>query len=286
MADKDIVARVKSLLYGTALGEQPTIVQAASNAAETSIGTTVTFTLASNEGAKVSAGDMLSVYGAATAAAAHSVYVLSVSTDTVTAVNGYWGSPSVADTSMDSALLELNPVRAEHFLFQAVESVFATFLWPDVLKYNQRSVTPDLSDYQVEVPAAVENILSAWQIVGGTRYSIPFGLVTDLETTLSSTGSMAEFYAIDGSSVYYTTEERIGSSDTLSEALTQCVATGAAAIALGASVAETSMAFASKDSQQRGERSVADKLWREFVTLRSALADDIARDVDWFEIRR
>lgn len=46
------------------------------------------------------------------------------------------------------------------------------------------------------------------------------------------------------------------------------------------------MAFASKDSQSRGEKSVADKLWREFVTLRSALADDIARDVDWFEIRR
>ena len=286
MADKDIVQRTKSLLYGTALGEQPTIIQAATNSAESVSGATVAFTLASAEGAKVAAGDMLSVYGAATAADAHSVYVLSVSTDTVTAVNGYWGSPVVATDDLDSALLELNPLRAEHFLFQAVETVFSTFLWPDVLKYGQKSVTPDLTDYQVAIPATVEQILSAWQIVGDTRYTIPFGMVTDLETTLASTGTLAEFYAIDGSTVYYTTEERIISSDTLSEALTQCIATGAAAIALGASVAETAMAASSKDSQSRGERSVADKLWREFVTLRSALADDIARDVDWFEIRR
>ena len=286
MADKDIVARVKALLYGTSLGEQPTIIQAAADAAESSPAAVVTFTLASSEGVKVAPGDMLSVYAAATASVAHSVYVLSVSTDTVTAVNGYWGSPVVADTLLDSALLELNPLRAEHFLFQAVETVFSTFLWPDVLKYNQRSVTPSLKDYQVAIPATVKAILSAWQIVGDTRYTIPFAMAEYLETNLASTGTLAELYAIDGSEVYYTTEERILSSDTLSEALTQCIATGAAAISLGASVAETSMAFASKDSQSRGEKSVADKLWREFVTLRSALADDIARDVDWFELRR
>ena len=286
MSDKDIVQRVKSLLYGTALGEQPTIIQAAADAAESSPAAVVTFTLASSEGVKVSAGDMLSVYAAATASVAHSVYVLSVSTDTVTAVNGYWGSPVVADTLLDSALLELNPLRAEHFLFQAVETVFSTFLWPDVLKYNQKSVTPSLKDYQVAIPAVVKAILSAWQIIGDTRYTIPFGMAEYLETNLASTGTLAELYAIDGSDVYYTTEERIVSTDTLSEALTQCIATGAAAISLGASVAETSMAFASKDSQSRGEKAVADKLWREFVTLRSALADDIARDVDWFEIRR
>jgi hypothetical protein len=97
---------------------------------------------------------------------------------------------------------------------------------------------------------------------------------------------MGEFMAIDGSSVYYTTEERYLSSDTLSEALTQCVATGAAAIALGASKSETKLAQSGKNSRERGESSVADDMWREFVTLRSALADDIARDVDWFEIRR
>ncbi len=234
----------------------------------------------------MSAGDTLSVYGAATATVAHMVYVLSVSTDTVTAVNSYWGSPAVADTSMDSALLELNPLRSEHFIYQAVESVFATLLWPDVLKYGQNSVTPDLSDYQVEVPAAVENILSAWQIVGGERMSIPFELVSDLHTTLTTTGNLAGMYAIDGSTVYYTTEERYIATDALSEALTQCIATGAAAIALGASISETSLESSRKDSQVRRERNPGQDMWREFITLRSALSDDIARDVDWFEIRR
>jgi hypothetical protein len=288
MADKDIVQRVKSLLYGTALGEAPPIVQLANEPVDgSSVGTTVTVTfLDATEAGKVEAGDILSVYNAATADDAHSIYVLSKSGTAVTGVNGYWGSPLVADGDLDDALLELNPLRAEHFLFQAVESVFATFLWPDVLKYNQRSVTPSLKDYQVDVPAAVEQILSAWQIVGDTRYTIPFKLAKDLETNLTATGNMGEFYAIDGSTVYYTTEERYLSDDTLSEALTHCIATGAAALALGASISETKLAQSGKNSETRGDSSVADKLWREFVTLRSALADDIARDVDWFEIRR
>ncbi len=93
-------------------------------------------------------------------------------------------------------------------------------------------------------------------------------------------------YAIDGSSVYYTYEGRYISTDTLSEAVTQCVATGAAAIALGASVSETALESSKKDSQTRRESNPAQDLWREFITLRSALSDDIARDVDWFEIRR
>ena len=286
MSDSDIVKRVKTILYGSGIGEHPPILQAAADAAETSIGTTVTFTLASAEGAKVAAGDVLSVYGAATATVAHMLYVLSVATDTVTAVNGFWGSPVVADALLDGALLEQNPLRSEHFIYQAIETVFATLLWPDVLKYGQATVTPDLSDYQVEVPATVEHILSAWQIVAGERMSIPFELVTDLHATLSSTGSMASMYAIDGSAVYYTTEERYIATDTLSEALTQCVATGAAAIALGASISETNLESSSKDSQSRRERNPGSDLWREFITLRSALSDDIARDVDWFEIRR
>jgi len=286
MADTDIVQRAKAIIYGHGIGEHPVIVRAAADASEAVSGSVVTFNMLAGQGAKVAAGDTLSIYGAATATVAHAVYVLGVATDAVTAVNGYWGSPAVADTKLDGALLELNPLRAEHFLFQAVETVFATLLYPEVSKYFARSVTPDLTDYQVEVPATVKQILSAWQIIGDERVTIPFALDDNLESTLSSTGTMGTFYAIDGSDVYYTTVEKYATSDTLSEALTQCIATGAAAIALGASVSETNLESSKKDSQSRRERNPAQDLWREFVTLRSAISEDISREVDWFEYRR
>ena len=286
MADTDIVQRAKAIIYGHGIGEHPTIVRAAADAGEAVTGNVVSFNMLAGQGAKVTAGDTLSVYAAATATVAHSVYVIGVSTDAVTAVNGYWGSPVVADTLLDGALLELNPLRAEHFIYQAVESVFATLLYPEVQKYFARSVTPDLTYYQNDVPATVKQILSAWQVIGGQNVTIPFALFENLESTLSATGTMGEFYAIDGSDVYYTTIEKYVNTDTLSEALTQCIATGAAAISLGASISETNLESSKKDSQSRRERNPAQDLWREFVTLRSAVSEDISREVDWFEYRR
>jgi len=281
------VLRAKALLYGHGLGEKPTIIQAPAAANETSIGTTVVFDLATAELAKVEAGDVLSVLGAGTAAASHSVYVLSKNTTSVTVLASYMGSPAVdSDGDLDAAILELNPLKSEHFIWQAVETVYATLLYPDIHKYNTYTITPDLSDYQVELNAAVEEIESAFQVVGGERHLIPFGLAKNVHTSVSSTTVMGELYAIDGSSVYITTRERYLEADSTTEAITQCIATGAAALAIGATRSSTDLESAKKDSQFRGQRNPANDLWRDFVTMRSALAEDLASQVDWFEIHR
>lgn len=275
------------MLYSAGLGEKPTIVLAPSSAAETSIGTTVVFNLDAAELAKVQAGDVASVVNASDATGAHSVYILSKDSTSVTALASYQGAPAVsADGDLDGAVFELNALKPEHFLWQAAESVIATLLWPDVIKYATYAVTPDLSDFQVELNAAVEGIVGAYQIYGGERVSIPFGMQKNVHASISSTGVLGELHAIDGSSVYLTTRERFVEADTMSEALKQCVATGAAAIALGASRSSTDLESAKKDSQFRGQRNPGSDLWRDFVTLRSSLAADVAYEEDTFEVRR
>lgn len=283
----EIVERTRALLYGHGLGEKPTIVLAPAAANETSIGTTVTFDLATAELAKVEAGDVLSVVGASAATGAHSVYVLSKNSTSVTALSSYMGSPAVtADGDLDSAVFELDPLKSEHFLWQAAESVITTLLYHEIHKYNTYSITPDLSDYQVELNAAVESIEGAYQIYGGERTAIPFSVTKNVHTSVSSTGVLGELYALDGSAVYVTTRERYLESDTMDEAMKHMIATGAAALAVGGSRSSTDLESAGKDSQFRGQRNPANDLWRDFVTLRSAVANDIAAEVDWFEYRR
>lgn len=287
MAAADIISRTRTILYGHGLGEKPTIIQGAADAAETGYtgSNTVTFDLASSEGAKVEAGDVLSVYGASASTGAHMLYVLSVSTDTVTAVNEYWGSPAVTDTSLDGALFELDPLRGEWFLWQAMESVFDNLLYPEVYKFDTETIsTPDLAYYQNEISANVMEVFDVWQKIGGRLTRVGFKLYRNVPTDVSSTGALLELAAIDGSAAWVKTAEKYVSSDTLGESIEQCVATGAAALAAGASVSEGNLESSSKDSQER--RNVAPDLYREFITLRSGIATDIAKQVEEFELRR
>ncbi len=217
------------------------------------------------------------------------MYVMSTNStsETVTALASYMGSPAVtADGDLDAVVLEIDALKSEHFLYQAVETVFSTLLYPEVYKYNSYTITPNLQHYQVELNAAVEAIEDAFQIIATEAHPIAFDVTTNLSTSVSSTTVLGELVAIDGSSVYIKTRERYLESDTLSEALVECIATGAAALAIGASRSSTDLESAKKDSQFRGQRNPANDLWRDFVTLRSALTEDLASEVDWFEIRR
>ena len=210
-----------------------------------------------------------------------------MSTDVVTAYMGYQGAPSPTTANvLDGVVFELSPLKSEWLMWQKVEAVINTLLYPQVYKYGTYSVTPDLSDYQVELNAAVEEIEDAKQSIGGEMISIPFGMQKNLSTSVSSTGVLGELYAIDGSSVYVTTKERYLASDTLPAAVEECVAVGAAALTLGAARSSTDLEASSKDSQFRGQRNPADQLWRDFITLRSSINEDLASQVDWFEYRR
>ena len=289
MATVDIVQRAKTILYGHGIGEKPVILRANADAAETVSGATVAFALLdAAEGDEVAAGDVLSVFNAATASVAHVVYVLSESAGTVTAVNGFLGSPVVADTLLDAALLEILPGGgvSEHVVYQAVETVFTSLLYPDIWERATYSITPQLDDFQVELNAAVEAIEDAWQVIGTTRHEVAFDMARDVHTSVSSTTVIAELFAFDSSSVFITTKNRITESSTLSEAMTQMIATGAAALAAGGTVHEATMESTGKDNQVRIQRSASRAIWQDFGTLRTALAEDLGKELDWFEYDR
>jgi hypothetical protein len=284
----DLVSRTKTLLYGSGLGEKPVIVRAAADAAETIAPPIITFDLLAGEGAAsgIAAGDTLSMVGGTTAALSSVFYVLSVSVDRVTCLNSYLGSTpvSVADL-LDGVIFELNPARSEFMLWNDVSAVIAGMLWPQIYLYSTSAITtPDLADYQNEVAATVEEIIDAHQVISNTIHHIPFELHTNVHTTVSSTGAFAELYAIDGSTIYLVTKDRVAETSTLNEAYMQCIATGAAAIAAGSMLGGGSLESSSKDSQARVQLTPRQALWQDFIALRSSIAQDLSMEEGWFSV--
>jgi hypothetical protein len=254
-------------------------VRAAANATEVVSGQTVAFNMLAGEGAKTKAGRTLSVYDPDTRADAHVMYILSVTTDAILAVNGYLGSATISsDGDLDAALLEMNAMVTGFEIFEAIDTVIANYLWPHVYDVVTATITtPDMVDGQHAVPAEVEWIESAWQIVGPSSHQIAVtNQPAQVHTTIASTGKLASFDWINGSTGYYTYRAKFAEADEADTELTQLIATGAAAICLGASLSETTLESSKKDNAeavaQRG--SVADRLVRDFLTMRQSMAEE------------
>lgn len=285
MALSDIHDRVRTILYGTGLGEKPAIRLAAANATEnTTSDPLVSFILNTGEGDEVSAGDTLAVYSPGDAATAFVIYVTDVATDTVTGINGGMiGAPKVAaDGELDSAILEQDALISSHEIHDAITSVVERYLWPDLYQIETKTLaSPDLIDGQEAVSADTQEILSAWQKIGDTVYSIPFQRhPLDVDTSLSSTGRMAEFDWIDGSTGYYTAKTKIVVADDDGDPeLTRLIATGAAALALGGTVVEATLENTKKDNADAvSQRSqAASLLWRDFLTFKQEYARELGR---------
>ena len=286
MAMTDLVNTTKTLLHGAGLGEKPLIVRAATNANETITNPTIVFTLLAGEGAAsgIAAGDVLSVVGAGTQALSHVVYVLSVSTDTVTCLSSYDGAPvSVAD-AFDSAIFEMNAPRSEFLLWGDVSSVIAGLLWPEVYLYAVETIAaPDTTNYQNDLNAATERIVNTQQVIGGIATNIPFELHTNVDAvTVTATGVYAELYVQDSSAAYVSAVRRVIEGSTLNFAYSQCIATGAAAIAAGSMLGGGSLESSSKDSQTRVQLTPRQALWQDFVALRSSISQDLSMEEAYF----
>jgi hypothetical protein len=291
MSRAEIIGQARELVYGSGTGERPSIRRAAAAASVTVSGSIATFTLLAGEGAKVKAGDILSFLSDGDATKAYVFYVLSVSTDTVTALNGYRGSPAITNASADlnSGAFEQNPLVTNSELQSGVDTVFGMLLWPQVFKFGSQQITPDLSSMQAELEATCMEILSAQQLNAGIAYDIPHGrVIRNLDTDVSSTGVMANFAFINGSTCYLTTKEKfvVGDEDSYS-GLHRLVATGVAALALGASISETALEPGNKESDGASRQTPGNILWRDFLNLRSAWSLGIAREAKLgFIIRR
>ena len=280
MAVADIVNRTKTILYGSGLGEKPTIRQGAADAAETITGNTVVFTVASGEGAKIKPGNIISTWGE-TEATTHALYVLSVATDAVTAVHGYLGSAVTIADSLDGVLFEQNPLATEFEIYEAIDTIFTNMLWPHVYNVVEATIaSPDLIDGQEAVAAAAEHIHYAYQIIGPSVIDIPFQSEPRVvATALASTGRLGQFEWQTATTGYYQYREKYDEADETTDELTHLVATGAAAIVLGASLVEATIEGTKKDNveavSQRG--AVGTSLWRDFLTLRANMSEELTK---------
>ncbi len=272
IAAADVRDVARQYLYGTGLAEKPTLVLGSGATSVT--GNIVTFDVA--DGDKVKAEDTLSVYGAAEAAA-YSMYVLSVVTDTVTAVNGYEG-PAIPDSTATAALLfEVSPVVSDALLYEKINVVVARFLWPQIFSIENDTVIPNLSSGQVDVDAADEEIQIAMQKIGPAYIPIAATLLKWAPTGDFPSGKMASMDFLDGSTVYYAAKRRITlAASTQSDELVALIATGAAALALGSALVEAKLAASQSD---RARISVgSEDLWQDFVTQKQQYNEDLARD--------
>ena len=268
----DIRDVARQYLYGTGLAEKPVLVQ---GSGVTSVsGNIVTFDVA--DGTKVQAEDTLSVYGA-TDALAYSMYVLSVATDTVQAVNGYEG-PAIPNSTATSALIfEVSPLVNDALMFDKIDVIVNRFLWPQVFVIEDDTVTPNLSSGQVDMDSRDEEIQIAMQKIGTAYIPIAATLLKWAPTGDFPSGKMGSFDFLDGSTVYYSAKRRITLADTTqSDELVALIATGAAALALGSALVEAKLAASQSDRARLTLGS--EDLWQDFVTQKQQYNEDLSRD--------
>jgi hypothetical protein len=202
----------------------------------------------------------------------------------VTGINGYLGAPAIAGADsgdMDNALLEQNPLATGFAIFEAIDTVIANYLYPYVFDIVSAVITtPDLAHYTEAVAAETEEIISAFQIIGGREYYVdnsrqPF----DVHTSVASTGRLARFNWIDGSTGYYTYRAKLLEADEADTELTHLIALGAAAILLGASLSATAQEAAKKDNIEsvQGRPAIANQVMRDFLTLRQNMSEELTR---------
>lgn len=286
MARVDILNEAKNILQGAGLGEKPSI-RMGSGSVSGPTNRVYTFALATGEGAKVKPGDTLSSLGSATAAACLHVRVVAVTGDTVSVVTLNGVAPT--DTLV-GAPLEHNSEVPESFIHTSIDQIIESWLWPAVYEINTGSVSPNLSTGQVEVPATVESIFQAFQVVSNEVFSIPSGLVTNLPTITghTSTGRIATFGAIDGSNVYYSYLSRVTDA-TSNVGLQHLIGLGAAALASGKVAFPAITERSKRDNQGKNQQavgSVSGTLWRDFLNTKAAYGEATSEDVVRWEIHR
>ena len=281
LSTTDIRDKVKDVLYGAGLGEKPALrTTPTSGNIATVTNKIVTFDLASGEGAKVRAGDVLSIWDAASASVAYSVMVTGVSTDTLTAVNGFDGTVIPNSTDLSNTIWEQRPLVTEANIFKSIETVIAAHLWPQVFDISVATIaSPDLVTGQNEGIGDEEEILAAYQYNGPEL--IPLAWSLDKHTTNITgftNGTIIGLDVLNGSTVFYRYKEKITAADSSGDDLEELIALGATAHALGGTQVPKTVSSASKDNQISAQRDIAAIVWRDFLTLKQQYRESLSFD--------
>ena len=283
LSQSGIVSKAKASIYSSGLGEKPSIRQTTGNSSVS--GDLVTFDMASGQGAKLREGHVLTSLAATSASDAYSFYVLDVSTDTVTAVNGYDGT-AIADATA-VGLLEHNAPVSEYMLFDKVDEIIDGYLYPEIYDIINDSFTANLATGEVDADANDEEVLRAWQIVGGRMWQVPARLVDNMPTSQFASGKMIAHDVSVGGTVYYSAVRRVSQANSSGNNLESLIAKGVAALAMETAEASTFWEYAKNDAKERRESSPSQVLWRQFYTAKSLLAEDFSRErVTSFKVNR
>ena len=281
MARADTIAKLKTILYGTGLYEKPAIRQMGASGND-SLGSADTVVLTTGDASKISKGDILSsITGAA--ASSYVFYVLSTTSTTVTATATWQGSVSPSSADLNSALLEQNAYFTEQEMHGAIDTVLNSYLYPELFSIASTTVTPNLSTGQVEVAASVKEILGMWQLNAGKAYQVPFNLMKNLPTGVSSTTTLLEGKWRDGSTAYVTFVRKLVEADTY-DWLEDLLAYGAAALLVDTSAPKVLVPYRPDTGGVQAQMPVGEAIWRSFLTIREQARLDISRDYPEFQV--
>ncbi len=225
----NIVKAVKDRIYNSGLGEKPSIRQATGTATVTN--DTVVFNVASGEGANLRAGHVVSSWGSTDSTDAYGFYILSLSTDQVTAVNGYDGA-AIANSATMPLLLEHRATVTEYTVQKAIDDIITSYLYPEVFDIFLGSFTPSLASLQTNASALDERIIRGWQKVGVTTYQIPLKIVKNMPTADFASGTMLVYDVVSSLDVDYSVVRKVSIANSTDTALEGLIAKGAAALCI------------------------------------------------------
>ena len=276
LSQSTIVSSVKDKIYNTGLGEKPSIRQATGTA--TVSGGTVTFSVAAGQGAAHRAGHVLSSYNSTDATDAYGFYILSIATDSITAVNGYEGA-AIANAASMPALLEHQAPITEYRIHNAIDEIVAGYLFPEVFDVFNGTFTPNLATLQSNGDAGIEEVLRAWQYIGPTLYQVPLRIEPFMPTSEFASGKMLSYDVMTGTIVHYSASRRVSLADSSGTALEALIAKGAAALVVEGTETSSEWETSKNDARERSQRNPSRPLWQSFYQAKRQYAEDFSRDV-------
>jgi hypothetical protein len=232
--------------------------------------------MVAGQGGKLRDGHVLYAYNPADADASYGFYVLSVSTDTVTAVNGYEGAAIANSASMPALLEHQSPISPAK-IHNAIDDIIDGYLWPQIYDVEADSFTANLTTFQSAGDARDEKVLRAWQVIGSTLYQVGVNVSHDVDTSLFATGVMLSYDVVVPGTIYYSATRKVSLANSTNTQLEQLIAKGAAALVIEGAAPSTEWETSKNDARERRDTNSPQKLWQSFYTAKREFASQLAQ---------
>jgi hypothetical protein len=174
-------------------------------------------------------------------------------------------------------MLEHQASVTEYSIQSAIDDIIASYLFPELFDITMDSFTPNLATLQAEAHADDEDIIRAWQKVGGTTYQVPVKLIQNAPVATFASGKMIAFDAVTSISIDYSAKRKISLASSTNLAYAGLIAKGAAALCI------EGVEEAPKEDEMQESRP----LWASFYNAKRQLETAVAKEaVTQFKVDR